>query len=253
MQIRDGVALVTGANRGIGEAFVRVLLTEAGAAKVYAAARDPADAAHLEREFPGRCIAVRLDVTDGSQVHAAAAHCGDVGLLINNAGLFTNQLLIGATDMSHARAEMEVNYFGPLAMIRAFAPVLARNGGGAVVNVLSAAAIVALPNMGGYSPSKSAARMLSTSARAELAGQGTHVAALIVGSVETRMAAHVQGAKEKPEDIARAGLRAAERRIDELDTDRMAVEVRASLQLDPKGLERRLAKLLGAQTVSTGK
>ena len=95
--------------------------------------------------------------------------------------------------------------------------------------------------------------MLSTSARAELAGQGTHVAALIVGSVETRMAAHVQGTKEKPEDIARAGLRAAERRIDELDTDRMAVEVRAALQLDPKGLERRLAKLLGAQNLSTGK
>jgi short-subunit dehydrogenase len=122
-----------------------------------------------------------------------------------------------------------------------------------VLNVLSAAAIVALPNMGGYSPSKAAARMLSASSRAELAPQGTHVAALIVGSVETRMAAHVQGAKEKPEDIARAGLRAAERNIDELDTDRMAVEVRASLQLDPKGLEKRLAKMLYATSISTGR
>jgi short-subunit dehydrogenase len=148
---------------------------------------------------------------------------------------------------------MEVNFFGPLALIRAFAPILARNGGGAVINVLSAAAIVAVPNMGAYSPSKAAARMLSTSARAELASQGTHVAALIVGSVDTRMAAHVQGAKEKPEDIARVGLRAAERNIDELDTDRMAVDVRAALQLDPKGLEKRMAKMLHAATISTGR
>jgi NAD(P)-dependent dehydrogenase (short-subunit alcohol dehydrogenase family) len=253
MELRDCVALVTGANRGIGEAFVRVLLAERGATKVYAGSRDPAAAAHLEREFPGRCVALELDVTDPAEVAAAAERCGDVSLLVNNAGLFTNQLLLGAADMSAARAEMEVNFFGPLAMTRAFAPTLARNGGGCVLNVLSAAAIVALPNMGGYSPSKAAARMLSASSRAELAGQGTHVAALIVGSVETRMAAHVQGAKEKPEDIARAGLRAAERNIDELDTDRMAVEVRASLQLDPKGLERRLAKMLHATTISTGR
>ena len=253
MELKDCVALVTGANRGIGEAFVRVLLAERGAAKVYAGSRDPAAAAHLEREFPGRCIAIGLDVTDPAGVAAAAERCGDVSLLVNNAGLFTNELLIGAADMSHARAEMEVNFFGPLAMTRAFAPVLKRNGGGCVLNVLSAAAIVALPNMGGYSPSKAAARMLSASSRAELAPQGTHVAALIVGSVETRMAAHVQGTKEKPEDIARAGLRAAERNIDELDTDRMAVEVRASLQLDPKGLEKRLAKMLYATSISTGR
>jgi len=152
MELKDCVALVTGANRGIGEAFVRVLLAERGAAKVYAGSRDPAAAAHLEREFPGRCIAIGLDVTDPAGVAAAAERCGDVSLLVNNAGLFTNELLIGAADMSHARAEMEVNFFGPLAMTRAFAPVLKRNGGGCVLNVLSAAAIVALPNMGGYSP-----------------------------------------------------------------------------------------------------
>ena len=253
MNVEQCVALVTGGNRGIGEAFVKVLLEERRATKVYVGSRDEAAAASLVAAFPGRCVAIALDVTNASQVQAAAARCSDVNLLVNNAGLFTNQLLIGAADMDSARAEMDVNYFGPLAMTRAFAPILARNGGGGIINVLSAAAIVALPNMGGYSPSKSAARMLSTSSRAELAPQGTHVAALIVGSVETRMAAHVQGAKEKPEDIARAGLRAAERNIDELDTDRMAVEVRASLQLDPKGLEKRLAKMLYATSISTGR
>lgn len=252
MDIKDSVAIVTGGNRGIGEAFVRVLL-ESGARKVYAGSRDPAAAAHLVDAYPGRCVAVELDVTDLAEVEAAARGCGDVDVVINNAGLFANRTLVGAADMSAARAEMEVNYFGTLAMCRAFAPVLARNGGGAIVNVLSAAGIVALPNMGGYSPSKAATRFLTTSVRAELAAQGTQVSALIVGSVDTRMAAHVEGAKERPEDIARAGIRAIRHGIDELDTDRMAVEVRAQLQLDPKGMEKRLAKLLHATKVSTGR
>ncbi len=117
------------------------------------------------------------------------------------------------------------------------------------MNVLSAAALTPIPNMGGYGPSKAATRSLTGAVRAELAGQGTQVIALIVGSVDTRMAAHVEGGKEKPEDIARAGMRAITRNIDEMDTDRMAVEVRAALQLDPKGLEKRMARMLNA-TVS---
>ena len=251
MEIKDCVALVTGGNRGIGEAFVRVLL-EAGARKVYVGSRDPASAAHLVAADP-RCVAIELDVTDFGEVEAAARHCGDVNVVVNNAGLFANQTLLGAADMSIARAEMEVNFFGVLAMCRAFAPVLKRNGGGVIVNVLSAAGIACLPNMGGYSPSKAAARFLTTSVRAELADQGTQVTALIVGSVDTRMAAHVEGAKEKPEDIARAGIKAIRHHIDELDTDRMAVEVRAAIQLDPKGFEKRLAKMLHATTIRTGR
>ncbi|MGH8284909.1 MAG: SDR family oxidoreductase [Steroidobacteraceae bacterium] len=252
MDIKGCVALVTGANRGIGEGFVRVLL-ESGASKVYAACRDPQAARHLVEAHGNSCEAVPLDVTNAAQVEAAARHCGTVNLLVNNAGVFTNRLLIGASDMSGARQEMEVNYFGVLAMCRAFAPALARNGGGAIVNVLSAAALINVPNMGGYGPSKTAARFLSAGVRAELADQGTQVTALIVGSVDTRMAAHVQGAKEKPEDIARAGLKAVIHRIDELDTDRMAVEVRAAAALDPKGFERRLGRLLKADVLNTGR
>lgn len=242
MEITGTTALVTGGNRGIGEAFVRVLL-EAGCARVHVGSRDPAAAAHLEAAFPGRALALRLDVTDDAQVAAAAAACGDVAILVNNAGAFLHRRLIAAPDMAGAREEMEVNYFGVLRMCRAFAPVLARNGGGGIVNVLSAGAIVAVPDMGGYSPSKFAARALSTAVRAELAPQGTSVTALIVGSVDTRMAAHVTHvAKETPEAIARVGVDALRRRLDEVDTDRMAVEVRASLARDPKGLERQMAR-----------
>lgn len=252
MEIQDAIAIVTGANRGIGDAFVRVFLG-GGARKVYAGARDPKSAQALADEFPGRCETIELDVTDETEVNAAATRCADVNLVVNNAGAFTNRLLIGASDMRGAREEIEVNYFGTLAMCRAFAPVLAKNGGGAIVNVLSAAAIVSVPNMGGYPPSKAAARSLSNAVRAELADQGTQVIALIVGSVDTRMASHVAGAKEDPADIARAGLKALKHGIDEMDTDRMAVEMRAAMALDPKGTERRMAKMLKMNVIKTGR
>lgn len=249
MDIKGCVALVTGANRGIGAAFVRTLLA-AGARKVYAGSRDPAVAADLVAEFPDCCVAVELDVTDPAEVAAAAARCPDVNLLVNNAGALANRLLIGSDDMSAAREEMEVNYFGTLAMCRAFAPVLAHNGGGAIVNVLSVAAIVSLPHLGAYGPSKAAARSLTAGLRAELAGQGTQVIALIVGSADTRMTAHVEGTKDSPQDIVRAGLKALTHGIDEIDTDRTAVELRAAQALDPKGLERRLAKLIKVRAVA---
>lgn len=250
MDIAGSVALVTGGNRGIGEAFVRAFI-EAGAKRVYVGARNLESADHLVAEAPDRIVALKLDVSQPADIEAAAAQCKDVSILVNNAGAFLNQRLIGAGTMDAAREEMEVNYFGLLGMCRAFAPALQANGGGAIVNVLSAGGLVAVPAMGGYSPSKFAARAATTSIRAELAKQGTHVAALIVGSVDTRMAAHVAGQKERPEDIARIGLRAIKRKSDEIDTDRMAIEVRADLARDPKALERAMARMLDATEIST--
>lgn len=252
MDIQGCVAIVSGANRGIGEGFVHVLIEE-GAAKVYAGARDPASARHLEDQYPGRVVAVRLDVSKPEQIEAAAAACPDVSVVVNNAGAFTNRLLIGADDLSGAREEMEVNYFGPVAMARAFAPALKANGGGAILNVLSVGGMVAAPNMGGYSPSKFAMRAAGSCIRAELAGQSTSVTSLIVGSVDTRMASHVKGAKEQPEDIARAAMKGITRGVDEIDTDRFAVETRAALARDPKGLERGMARMLNAKELSTGR
>jgi len=252
MRIEDSVCLVTGGNRGVGEAFVRALIA-AGARRVYVGVRDPSNATHLIVEAPEKISAVRLDVTRPDQIAEAAAACGDVSILVNNAGAFLNRRLIGAEDISAAREEMETNYFGMLGMCRAFAPVLAKSGGGAIVNVLSSGGLVAVPAMGGYSPSKFAARAATACIRAELADQQTQVSALIVGSVDTRMAAHVAGHKEAPADIAKAGLNAIRRGIDELDTDTMAVEVRASLHRDPKALERSMARMLKVDQVSTGR
>ncbi len=247
MRIEGCTALVTGANRGIGLGFVEELL-EQGAARIYAAARTDTDAATLSAMGGGLVTGLVLDVTRPEQVAAAAAACGTVSLLINNAGAFNRQTLMRAPDMGSMRQEMEVNFFGLVSMCRAFAPVLGANGGGAIVNVLSAGAIVPVPEMGGYSPSKFAARAAGDCIRAELAGQGTAVTSLIVGSVDTRMAEHVKGVdKASPRDIAKAGLLAVHLGLEEHDTDRHAVEVRAFLARDPQRLRQsmvqRMAKL----------
>jgi NAD(P)-dependent dehydrogenase (short-subunit alcohol dehydrogenase family) len=252
MEIANSVALVTGGNRGIGEAFVRAFVA-AGARRVYVGTRQLNAAAHLVAEAPACVVAVELDVADERSIARAARDCPDVSILVNNAGQFFRQTLLRAPDLSSARAEMEVNYFGPLAMCRAFAPILARSSSSAIANVLSAGGLVAVPIMGGYSPSKFAARAMSTCLRAELAAQGTSVTALFVGSVDTRMADHVKGAKEKPETIAAVGLTAIRRGAEEVDTDLMAIEVRASTIREPEALARRFAKQLGATEISTGR
>src|SRR6201999_1356926 len=142
-----------------------------------------------------------LDVTDQAAVQAVAAACSDVNLLVNNAGRFENQRLLLTGDPDAARREMEVNYFGVLSMTRAFAPVLGANGGGYIVNVLSVAGAFPAPFMGGYSPAEAPPLFLSTTTRSELAEEGTEVIALIVGSVDTRMAGHVTRRKEDPREI----------------------------------------------------
>lgn len=196
MNLQDSVVFITGANRGLGLAFAKAALA-AGARKVYGAARDAATVT-----LPG-VTPVALDVTKQDQIEAAARACGDVTVLVNNAGISLGTDLLGAGSVEAARSEFETNFFGPWLLARAFAPVLARNGGGAIVNVLSALAWTTFPGVATYSTTKSAAWSLSNGLRNELAGQGTQVVSVHVGYMDTDMAAHVDGPKTSPDDVAR--------------------------------------------------
>jgi NAD(P)-dependent dehydrogenase (short-subunit alcohol dehydrogenase family) len=158
-----------------------------GAAKIYAGARDPARLADLAARFNGKVEPVKLDITRAAEIAAARARCRDVALLISNAGINLHAGLIAAADLGAARAEIETNYLGPLAMCRAFAPVLKANGGGAIVNMLSIAARVNLPMYGSLSAPKAAALSMTQGVRAELAAQGTLVVAVMPGAIDTEM------------------------------------------------------------------
>ena len=226
MQIKDSIALVTGANRGLGLAFTQALLA-GGARKVYAAARDPASV-----KQPG-VEPVRLDVTNVEEVAAAARDLGDVTLVINNAGIIRGSGFLGEKGVEAVRAELETNFFGPVLVSRAFAPILARNGGGAIVNVLSALSWVAFPSSSTYSASKAAAWAFSNGLRNELRGQGTQVLALHVGYMDTDMVREVAAPKSKPEDVARQVLEALEAGKSEILADEVSRRVKQNLSAEP--------------------
>ncbi|NRQ32784.1 SDR family oxidoreductase [Nonomuraea sp. NN258] len=225
MRISGSTALVTGANRGIGLRFARQLL-ERGAKKVYAAARNPE---HVD--VPG-VEALRLDITDPASVEAAAAVAGDVTLLINNAGISTGTNLI-AGDLATIRLEMETHYYGTLAMVRAFAPILGRNGGGAVLNVLSALSWFSHDGANAYSAAKAAEWSLTNGVRLELRGQGTLVTGLHLGAAATDMMAGYEGEMIDPEDVARAALDGIEADELEVVVDEWSAKVKAALAADP--------------------
>jgi NAD(P)-dependent dehydrogenase (short-subunit alcohol dehydrogenase family) len=164
MKIAGSVALVTGANRGLGLAFARALL-ERGATKVYAGARDPASVTLPD------VVPIRLDVTKDDDATAAARQASDVTLLINNAGVAKFGAFLGDGAIEAAREHFEVNVIGPIRVARAFAPVLARNGGGAIVNVLSIASWINSPLLATYGVSKAAAWAFTNGLRIELEGR----------------------------------------------------------------------------------
>jgi NAD(P)-dependent dehydrogenase (short-subunit alcohol dehydrogenase family) len=213
MKIQDAVALVTGANRGIGLAFARALLAR-GARKVYATARDPSTVT-----LPPGVQPLQLDVTRPEQIAAVASRAGDVTLLINNAGIAHVGGFLAADNEQVARQQLETNYFGPLRMSKAFAPVLAANGGGALINVLSIVSWINGGQLAAYAASKSAAWSLTNALRFELAAQKTQVLALHMAFVDTDLVRALDGPKSSADEIVARALDGLEAGLDEVLAD----------------------------------
>lgn len=225
MDITNSVALVTGANRGIGREFARLLL-ERGAT-VYATARRPETI-----DLPG-ARTLRLDITDPASVAEAAAAAQDVTLLVNNAGITTGTNLVRG-DLDEVRRELDTHFWGTLSMTRAFAPILGRNGGGAIVNVLSALSWFSYPGAGAYHVAKAAEWALTNSTRLELADQGTTVTGVHLGAADTDLMRDYEGSKISTTAVVEAALAGAESGAAEVLVDDWSRHVKASLAEAPE-------------------
>ena len=241
LNLRDICAFVTGASGGIGREFVLELLRR-GASRVYAADKVAVDTGVLDCN--PKVVPLELDITDEEAVGLAAARSRDVQLLINSAGINLRAPFIATRSLAAARREMETNYFGTLAMCRAFAPTLATHknkGGSAIVNVASILGKVTLPNLGSYCASKAAILRLSEGVRAELAPQGTHVVLVLPWAVDTPMSSAFQGKKTPAVEVAARTLDGVENGLDDVLLHEYSFEIERRLGQDAKRLEYELA------------
>ena len=225
MKIENATVLITGANRGIGLAFANAFL-ERGARKVYAGARDPSQV-----RLPG-VTPLRLDVNSATDIEAAARLANDVTIVVNNAGIakFGSFLADDAEDL--LRNHLETNLLGVLRVSRAFAPILARNGGGALLNVASIASWISSPMLASYAVSKSALWSLSNGLRNDLREQGTQVLTLHMGFVDTDLTQGIEMPKTKPETIVERALTALEAGAHEVLADEMTLQVKGGLSAE---------------------
>ena len=248
MNIQDSTVLVTGANRGIGKAFADAVL-DRGALKVYAAVRDVATVTDP------RLVPIQLDVTDPDRVAGVARQLDDVQVVVNNAGVLHVSVPLSAS-VDTARVELETNYLGMVSMTQAFAPVLARNGGGAFINILSVFSWVATPLLTTYSASKAAAWSFTNAARIELRRQGTQVVAVHPGPVDTDMTAAINLEKISPAAVATSALDALEADEPEAAVDDYSRAIKAGLSDDQDALypqiEREFLAMTGATPTATG-
>jgi len=236
LKIKGSIALVTGANRGLGRHFVEAL-AEFGATKIYATARDIDTLGPLVRKHGGLVVSLSLDVTEQVQVDAVAEVAQDVTLLLNSAGVLDGRSLLEAPSLSGFEHEMAVNVYGLARMCQAFAPIIEANGGGALANMLSVACMVHWPPNGTYTATKAAAMSLTEVLKFELRDKGVEVFGIYAGWIDTEMASHAAVDKSSPDEVARNAMVGIEAGGSNIDADESAIYARTELQNNPEGLK----------------
>lgn len=241
MNIQDSIVLVTGANRGVGKVYVKSLL-DRGARKVYAAARNPENLDGLTADGAGRVVPLRLDVTSAEDIAAAVLAAADVTMIINNAGVlsFGGALDVGRDEI---RRDMAVNFEGLHDVTQAFAPVIAGNGGGKVVNMLTVLSFLSAPGFSAYNASKAAAWSMAMSLRAYLEPLGISVLNAFPAGIDTDMLAGVDGPKDTPEAVVGDVLDAVEAELEDV-YPASASDVHASWRTDQKSVEKMFAAMM---------
>ena len=237
MKLDHKAVFVSGANRGIGKALVEALLKEK-VSKVYAAARDIKS---LKFADP-RVVPVELDITNREQIENAARLAGNVDVLINNAGVATFASVVDATT-NDLMTDMQVNYFGTLSMVNAFAPVIEKNGGGTIANVISVVGLASIPGIGGYSASKAALFSATQAMRAQLKAKNIFVCGIFPGPIDTDMAKDFPMEKASAQSAAEkivAGIIADQ---EDIFPDAMSAHVGELWKKDPKAVEQQFGTM----------
>lgn len=243
-EIANSIALVTGANRGIGKAIVEELLAR-GAAKVYVGVRNPNSAQPLVAQYGNRVVPLKLDVTNKDDVAAAASTASDVQILVNNAGIVSGMGHSITENEQGFRDEIDVNVFGPLAMATAFRSAILSSRG-VIVNLNTVGSLMSFPMAPSYSASKAASHSITQALRVELGPQGVSVIGVYPGPVDTDMAAGITWPKETPQRVAREILNAVESGAEDVFPDDMARDIQRQYGEEPKKLERSMAAMAAA-------
>jgi NAD(P)-dependent dehydrogenase (short-subunit alcohol dehydrogenase family) len=241
MQIRNSIVLVTGANRGIGRELVAALL-QAGAGKVYAGARRIESLDAAKTLDPRRVVPLAIDVTDRDLVGMLPHKASDVTVLVNNAGVLDFGTILDAPYEAIDR-NFETNFYGKLNMARAFVPVIEKNGGGAIVNILTLVALASMPGLSVYNASKAAAWSMTQSLRASLAGRKVAVHSVFPGAVDTDMLAGVEIPKTPPAEVAAAIVAGVVAGHEDIFPDQMSAGLYDVWKQDHKAVERQFAAM----------
>lgn len=237
MKLDNKIVFVSGTNRGIGKAIVDALLKRK-VTKVYAAARKIDQLAWKD----DRVVPIELDITSSQQIKQSVARAQDINVLINNAGSLSGGSVLTATEPDIIR-DMQVNYFGTLNMIRAFEPVIEKNGPGSIVNLSSVVGLASMSQAAGYSASKAAVFSASQALRAELKSKNISVHTVFPGPIDTDMARDFNFPKTSSEVAAENIIKGIEAGNEDIFPDPFSVEIAGSWSKDPKAVERSFAAM----------